>query len=154
YRVVTIDLPGHGKTPSPAAGGLSMDLFARSIEAVRAELKADRLVLAGHSAGTPAIVQYARLYPDRVSALIFVDGRATFGPAGPGKFDRQTWLGEEGRKARERFIDGMFGPTASPALQARIRKMMMADSDVAAADARAAYYDPAIWKDDVISFPI
>jgi pimeloyl-ACP methyl ester carboxylesterase len=33
-----------------------MDLFARAVEAVRTELKADRFVLAGHSVGTPVIV--------------------------------------------------------------------------------------------------
>src|SRR5215831_10166084 len=62
YRVVTIDLPGHGKSGSPADGKLTMELFARAIDAVRAEIKADRVVLAGHSMGTPVVVQYARLY--------------------------------------------------------------------------------------------
>src|SRR5262249_688438 len=72
---------------------------------------------------------------------------------GPGKFDRQQWLGEEGHKTRERFIAGMFGPSATPALQARLTKMMMEAPEVAATDARAAYYDPAIWKEEVLAFP-
>jgi pimeloyl-ACP methyl ester carboxylesterase len=36
YRAVTIDLPGHGKSASPKDGKLSMGLFARAVEAVRA----------------------------------------------------------------------------------------------------------------------
>src|ERR1700677_903939 len=35
YRVVTLDLPGHGRTGSPKDGKLSMDLFARAVEAGR-----------------------------------------------------------------------------------------------------------------------
>ena len=37
YRVVTVDLPGHGKSASPKDGKLSMGLFARAVEAVRAD---------------------------------------------------------------------------------------------------------------------
>src|SRR5579862_6681771 len=35
YRVITLDLPGHGQTGSPKDGKLSMDLFAKAVEAVR-----------------------------------------------------------------------------------------------------------------------
>ncbi len=49
YRVLTLDLPGHGKTGAPADGNLSMDLFARAVDAVRAEANADHVVLVGHS---------------------------------------------------------------------------------------------------------
>src|ERR1700687_4012209 len=74
YRVVTLDLPGHGKSDSPKDGKLSMDLFARAIEAVRDEVKADHVVLVGHSMGTPVVLRYARLYPQHTVALVFVDG--------------------------------------------------------------------------------
>src|ERR1039458_9570046 len=47
YRVVTLDLPGHGKSGAPKDGALSMDLFARAMESVRQEAKAERVVLAG-----------------------------------------------------------------------------------------------------------
>ena len=45
YRVITIDLPGHGKSGMPKGGAFTMDLFARAVEAVRVEAKADRLVI-------------------------------------------------------------------------------------------------------------
>src|SRR5262245_65620726 len=35
YRVITLDLPGHGKSGMPKV--FSMEVFARAIEAVRAE---------------------------------------------------------------------------------------------------------------------
>src|SRR5262245_32843548 len=34
YRVITLDLPGHGKSGMPT-GAWSMELFARAVEAVR-----------------------------------------------------------------------------------------------------------------------
>src|SRR5436190_24250640 len=48
FRVVTLDLPGHGRSDSPRDGKFSMNLFARAIEAVRSESKADKVVLVGH----------------------------------------------------------------------------------------------------------
>ena len=64
YRVITLDLPGHGHSESPKDGKLSMDLFARAVEAVRAEANADRIVLVGHSMGAPVIRQYAHTVPE------------------------------------------------------------------------------------------
>src|SRR5215510_7895159 len=67
YRVVTLDLPGHGRSGSPKDGKFSMDLFARAVEAVRAEANAQRIVLIGHSMGAPVIRQYAHSYPQHVA---------------------------------------------------------------------------------------
>src|SRR5436189_5513087 len=63
YRVITLDLPGHGQSGSPSDGKFSMNLFARAVESVRAEAKAGKVVLVGHSMGAPVIREYARLYP-------------------------------------------------------------------------------------------
>src|SRR4051794_37475197 len=37
YRVITLDLPGHGQSDPPKDGKFSMVGFARAVEAVRAE---------------------------------------------------------------------------------------------------------------------
>jgi pimeloyl-ACP methyl ester carboxylesterase len=55
FRVIALDLPGHGRSGSPKDGKLSMDLFARAVEAVRTEAGADKVVLVGHSMGAPVI---------------------------------------------------------------------------------------------------
>jgi pimeloyl-ACP methyl ester carboxylesterase len=153
YRVVTIDLPGHGKTGSPKDGKLSMDLFARAIEAVRAETKADRVVLAGHSMGTPVVVQYARLYPEHIAALVFVDGLMTMNVNRTAP-TRQQFQGEEGRKNRERMVQGMFTAATTPPLRTKIQAMMLAAPESTAIGAMDAMFDPAIWKNDVLSMPI
>src|SRR5262249_40879730 len=126
YRVVTIDLPGHGQSEFPKDKPLSLDIFARAVEAVRDEIKADKIVLVGHSMGAAVIGQYAVKYPHHVAALVAVDGGLVFGgPAGPGNAD--GFKGEAGLKARENMINGMTS-TATPEIKAKVMKMMLTDT--------------------------
>jgi sigma-B regulation protein RsbQ len=151
YRVVTIDLPGHGQTAAPADGKLTMDVFARAVEVIRARTKAERVVLAGHSMGTPVIVQYARLFPKHVAAMVFVDGLVTMGGRVPPPVN---FSGEKGRQSRENMIRGMFTPATTPELRARIEHMMMAAPESTATGAMTGMFDAAVWQNDVLSMPI
>ena len=77
YRVITLDLPGHGKSGSPKTGALTMDMFAKAIEAVRVEAGAGKIVLVGHSMGTPVIRQLRVIYSDNerpVEASVLIKG--------------------------------------------------------------------------------
>jgi pimeloyl-ACP methyl ester carboxylesterase len=151
YRVVTLDLPGHGKSGSPKDGKLSMDLFARAVDAVRAETKADRVVLVGHSMGAPVIRQYARMYPQHVAGLVAVDGPLDIRGFPPPEFKQPPpMVGAEGLKAREKMVRGMFVPQTAPALQEHILKMMLGTSEATANGAMAAVFDPSVSKADVI----
>ena len=158
YRVLTIDLPGHGKSGLPRA--FSMDLFARAVEAVRSEAGVDQMVLVGHSMGVPVIRQYARLYPQRVSALVLVDGVVVLGaPPRPGAQRSEPPVpdrmkGPDGRKNRETMIRTMFTPATPAPLQAQILKMMLAAPEATAYGAMVATFDPAIWKDEVMTMPV
>lgn len=156
YRVVTLDLPGHGKSGAPADGKFSMDLFARAVEAVRQEVKADRIVLVGHSMGAPVIRQYARLYPQHVAGLVAVDGPLVMnGPPpqreGAPPFPQVT--GPDGLKARETMIRSMFTPETPPALQQRILAMMLKAPEATAGGAMAAMFDPSLRREDVTPIP-
>ena len=155
YQAVTIDLPGHGKSGSPRDGKFSMDLFAKAVEIARREAKADKIVLVGHSMGTPVIRQYARLFPQHVAALVLVDGTVIDSKTAAGFagiVDR--FKGPDAAKTRVEFIHSMLTPAASPELQARIEKMMTAPPDSTAAGAMAAMADPAIWTDDPVNVPV
>ncbi len=152
YRVITLDLPGHGKSGSPTKGPLTMELFARSIEAVRVEASAQKIVLVGHSMGTPVIRQYARLYPSNVAALVPVDGvlHLSGSPSAPNP-DRMK--GPEGLKNREAMIRGMFGKSATPAIQDHILKMMLAAPETTAYQAMAATFAAPNWPDESFQVP-
>jgi pimeloyl-ACP methyl ester carboxylesterase len=152
YRVVTLDLPGHGQSDSPKDGKFSIDLFARAIEAVRVQVKADRVVLVGHSMGTPVIRRYASLYPQHTLALVLVEGVTGGNP----QRERRTGAmmsGPDGRKNREAMIRGMFSPTTPPALQERLLKMMLAAPEATAVGALDATLDATKHEDDVLRIP-
>lgn len=68
YRVIAIDLPGHGDT---ACFGYahSMDLMAKSVKKVLDNLKIKKCVVIGHSMGGYAALAFADLFPDQLIGL-------------------------------------------------------------------------------------
>jgi pimeloyl-ACP methyl ester carboxylesterase len=160
YRVVTLDLPGHGKSDSPNDGKFSMDLFARAIEAVREEVKADHVVLAGHSMGTPVVLRYAHLYPAHTSALVFVDGlmptaaRQTAATANQALNLGAGMGGANGRAAREAMVRGFFVADTTAAVQTKVLNMMLGAPEATAVGAMNATFDPAGQTIDIPMVPI
>jgi pimeloyl-ACP methyl ester carboxylesterase len=151
FRVITVDLPGHGKSPLPADGKLSMELFARAVEAVRAEANASPVVLVGHSMGTPVIIQHALTYPKTVAAMVFVDGLVSMGNRkGPGP----TLDGPEGTRAREAMVKGMASKAMAPGVEDKVMKMMMAPPGATATGAMNAMLEPADWREATLAMPI
>lgn len=73
YRVVAIDLPGHGLTRAPASWQASPAAYAAVIEQVATALKLDRFVLVGQSMGGYAAFEYALAHPERLQGLVLVD---------------------------------------------------------------------------------
>ena len=132
-----------------------MDLFARAIEAVRQEVKVDRVALAGHSMGTSVVIQYARLYPQHTAALVFVDGMVAL-PVSQ-NIDMSfvdRFAGQDGLKARETMIRGMFSSATTPEMQKHILSMMLAAPEETATGAMRALFDPKNWKEDVFTQPV
>ena len=153
YRVITLDLPGHGKSDPPKDGQYSMDVFARAVEAVRAEVKAQRVVLAGHSMGTPVILRYAGLYPQHTVALVFVDGvmpsRERLNPPFGDQFG-----GPDGLKNREAFVRGFFTDATTPSIRKKILDMMLAAPESAAVHAMNATWTPDAITEEIPRVPI
>ena len=156
YRVLTLDLPGHGKSASPKDGVFSMELFAKAVEAVRTEAKADKVVLVGHSMGTPVVIQYARMFPQHTAGLVFVDGLVRIGGGGRGGSapDPQQAGGPGGRKYRENMIRGMFSASTTPDMQSHILNMMLGAPEATAVGAMKATFAFASPKDEVIKLPV
>ena len=154
HSVLTLDLPGHGRSASPSDGKLSMDVLARAVEAVRAEAGAERIVLVGHSMGAPVIRQYAHLYPERVAGLVAVDGPLDMRAFSdlPAGFPSPL-TGPEGRTAREGMIRSMFIAETPAALQEKILAMMLGASEATAVGAMNAVFDPSIRWTDVTRTP-
>jgi sigma-B regulation protein RsbQ len=72
YRVVTIDLPGHGESGQERKNW-SVESFADDVNTVITKLNLKRVVLIGSSMGGPIAVEATRRMPDRVVAIVPVD---------------------------------------------------------------------------------
>lgn len=68
YRVIAIDLPGHGNTECFGYAH-SMELMAKCVKAVLDFLRLKRYVLIGHSMGGYVGLAFADLYPDNLKGL-------------------------------------------------------------------------------------
>jgi pimeloyl-ACP methyl ester carboxylesterase len=158
YRVITLDLPGHGKSDAPKDGKVTMEMFAKAVEAVRAEQKADKIIVVGHSMGTPVIREYAHRYPQHVTALVLVDG-VVVAPTPPGgrgiqtPLDADKLLTPEGLAMREGMIKGMFTPKTPKDVQEHVLKMMLAAPAATAASAMRTTFDEKYASDEVMNIP-
>ncbi|MGZ5198019.1 MAG: alpha/beta fold hydrolase [Kaistella sp.] len=63
YRVIAIDLPGHGETANFGYAH-SMELMAKCVKAVMDHLRLKRFVIIGHSMGGYVALAFADLFPD------------------------------------------------------------------------------------------
>ncbi len=102
--------------------------------------------------GTPVIREYARLYPSNVAGLVPVDG-VLFLTASPNAPNAELKKGPAGLKNREAMIRGMFGKSATPAIQEHILKMMLAAPEATAYQAMAATFAAPNWKDETFTVP-
>lgn len=72
YRIVTLDLAGHGASGSERPEW-TLEAYGHDVKAVVEELALERLVLIGHSMGGPVSLAAAQLMPERVAGIIAVD---------------------------------------------------------------------------------
>jgi pimeloyl-ACP methyl ester carboxylesterase len=88
YRLVLVDLRGHGKSGSPETG-YHIDDMARDVIGIMQHLGLERAYIVGSSLGAEVGLSLAANYPHRVISLV-CDGAASseFGPYG-------TWEGSE-----------------------------------------------------------
>ena len=68
FRVISIDLPGHGKTPS--IGYIhTMELMAECVKAVMDSLHLRKYIVVGHSMGGYVALAFGELFPKNISGL-------------------------------------------------------------------------------------
>jgi pimeloyl-ACP methyl ester carboxylesterase len=153
-RPITIDLPGHGQSDKPQIA-YTMDLYARAIDAVLGDAKVSKAVLVGHSNGTPVIRNYYRRFPEKVAALVIVDGalRPFVDASNIDKF-LAPLRGPNYSEAAGQFIGRMTKPIADEALRERIKKMMLSTPQHVAVSEFEGSADPQVWTPDKIEAPV
>jgi len=73
FRIIMLDLPGHGRSQPAARSAWSMAAFARDVESVIAAAGVDDVVLIGHSMGGAVGVETALRLGSRCRLLLGVD---------------------------------------------------------------------------------
>ncbi|MBU1045276.1 MAG: alpha/beta hydrolase [Candidatus Omnitrophica bacterium] len=134
YKVVTIDLAGHGHSGSERKK-YTMDLFGDDVAAVINKIGATKVILIGHSMGGAVIAHAAQKMPQKVIGLIGVDTLHNV----ESKYtadELETLIGpfrKDFQKQAAAFVRSMFQPGTDPDLV-----------DWVAADMSAAPSAPAI----------
>jgi pimeloyl-ACP methyl ester carboxylesterase len=73
YRIVSLDLPGHGLTGTHPGGDYDYPIFVDVVDKVLVKLGIDRATIGGNSMGGGVTWMYALAHPEKVEAMILVD---------------------------------------------------------------------------------
>jgi pimeloyl-ACP methyl ester carboxylesterase len=72
HRVIAVDLPGFGDSPLPAEGGISVPIYARTLDRLMEALEIDCAAFVGQSMGGFTAIELAINFPERVERLVLV----------------------------------------------------------------------------------
>ena len=73
YRVISLDLPGHGLTGINPSGVYDYPSYAAVVDQVMQKLGIPSAIIAGNSMGGGVAWTYALAHPDKVAGLVLVD---------------------------------------------------------------------------------
>lgn len=110
YRIISLDLPGHGLTRAPEGYTMKRSGFVDVVDETTRKLGVDRFVLAGNSMGGGVTWNYALVHPDRVQGIVLVNAAG--------------WV-----EPRE---DGREGPFIFKVLRNPVGRALLKDLDVSA----------------------
>ena len=129
-RSLLIDLPGHGASDKPQVS-YTMEYFARAVDAVMEDAGVERATLIGHSMGTPVAVQFLRMFPNKVTGLVIVDGFIPGPPKSDSERKKQAaqaammtkmYRGPEYKENLERMFDSLFTPNTPESVREDVAK--------------------------------
>jgi len=135
HQVVACDLRGHGATPG-RPHECSIEHYGGDVAALINHLELAKAVLVGHSMGCRVVLEANRLIPDKVAALVLVDGSRLA--------DRDPPAAESAARASiaragyRTFAENLFR-------QMFFKPSAMADAIVQRAVAGSAEFGPELW---------
>jgi pimeloyl-ACP methyl ester carboxylesterase len=142
-RLVLIDLPGHGQSDKlPAA--YSMDYFAGAVLAVMQDARVDKAALVGHSMGGPVIYRVYEQAPEKVAALVVVDGFLRRPKTTPGQAEKfiAQFGAPEYREYTRQFFGTMFPVPGTEALRNQVLSEMLDTPQSVMHSAMAGMFGP------------
>ncbi|MEM7640533.1 MAG: alpha/beta hydrolase, partial [Pseudomonadota bacterium] len=131
YRIITLDLPGHGLSRADDPVDATIDRFVEVVHAVTQRLEVDRFTLAGSSMGGNTAWQYALQHPETLDGLILVAASG--------------WPEEEGEGDDSPFI---FTVLSNPIGRAVLKDLDM--TSMTRSGLESSYSDPALVTDELV----
>jgi pimeloyl-ACP methyl ester carboxylesterase len=126
-RLILIDLPGHGRSDKPHTD-YTMDFFASAVLAVLRQEHVHRAILVGHSMGVAVICRVHAQSPDKVAALVAVDGflRTRRLPREQSEKFIAPYRTEDYREQVKKSVNAMFPTPGTEALREQVLSEMLA----------------------------
>jgi pimeloyl-ACP methyl ester carboxylesterase len=127
YRVISIDLPGHGRSDAPRDVSYTIEHFADAVTTVLKHAAVEKAVLIGHSMGVPVAVKAAQDNPMIATGIVAIDGPVWTTPRKPQQ-QVSPWMRDLQRNYKSvasKYIDTMFVSTTPIFLKAEIRRKML-----------------------------
>jgi len=82
YRVLALDLRGHGDSQHPDPPAYQVDDYVRDLAGFIAALRVDGVHLVGHSLGAMIATAFGGQHPQQLRSLVIVDSQLRITPAG------------------------------------------------------------------------
>jgi pimeloyl-ACP methyl ester carboxylesterase len=142
-RLILIDLPGHGQSDKPHTA-YTMDFFANAVLAVMRDAHVDKAVFVGHSMSGAVISCVYRQAPEKVAALVSVDGllrRPQWPPEQAREFAAQFGTPEY-REHVKQFIGAFFPVPGTEALRDQVLSEILATPQYVMAGAMEGMFGP------------
>jgi pimeloyl-ACP methyl ester carboxylesterase len=147
FHTVAVDMPPFGFSEKVTDGTFSRQAQARRIIKVLDSLRLQQVILVGHSVGARPTVEVALMAPDRIRAMVLVDGAFGFGS------DRQFEPNHPALLARALFSlhplrNAVLSATATnPLMTKRLLSSFVADPEVLTPALLSVYQKPFAVKD-------
>jgi len=155
YRVILVDLPGHGKSDAPQID-YTLDAFADAVKAVLDDSGTEKAVVVGHSMGFAVAWQFAIKYPANTAGLCSVDGFFMRIPDDPEEFamlKQNIDMIKGGLKMPDRkafliaFLESMYTEKTTPQIREFILNKMSATPEHVGNSAMNDLFNLDNWRD-------
>jgi len=127
YRVIGIDLPGHGRSDAPRDVSYTIEHFADAVTTAMKHAGVEKAVLIGHSMGVPVAVKAAQDNPSIAIGIVAIDGPVWTTPRKPQQ-PLSPWMRDLERNYKAvagKYIETMFVFTTPLFVKAEIRRKML-----------------------------
>ena len=132
YRVIALDMRGHGDSGRAPDGRYDLDALCDDLECALADLDIERFVLVGHSLGGRVSMRYAGRHADQLAGLVLVDTAPEFDPRGTTRIVTDAQKGDRtfASVGDYELVLGHQYPVTPPAILSRLaRSWLRARSD-------------------------